>query len=408
MNRNSTDKDLTKRTLFFAGILDVTEEGVITIDRQQNVVFFNRGAEKLFGWTKAEAIDHPLEMLIPERHASKHHRYVEEFGRSAIISRSMGERDMVHGRRKNGQEFPADISISKMLVDGKHYFTAIVRDATERHRVEAELRQLNEELGQRVIERTCDANARTEELRATTQQLWQAAKLASVGELAASIAHELNNPLGIISLRLEGLLAKSKPNDPNYQTLQIIEHEIERMATLVANLLQLCRPGNDDVSSIDVVDEINKTVDLMQHYLLQRRIEIKRKFISKSVLIHANRQKLRQVFLNLITNAADAMPSGGTLTLILNRLPLENGDPGVLIEVSDSGKGIPPEVLPKVMDPFFSTKEEGKGTGLGLAICRRIVQEHQGTIAIESALGKGTIVRMKSPSSRSSPVTMVH
>jgi signal transduction histidine kinase len=113
--------------------------------------------------------------------------------------------------------------------------------------------------------------------------------------------------------------------------------------------------------------------------------------------IHADRQKLRQVFLNLLTNAGDAMLQGGTLTLRSSPAALDNGQPAVQIELMDTGVGIPAEHLEKVMDPFFTTKEEGKGTGLGLAICRRAVEDHHGTIEILSEVGKGTTVRIVLP-----------
>src|ERR1051326_8174534 len=142
----------------------------------------------------------------------------------------------------------------------------------------------------------------------------------------------------------------------------------------------------------------------MQHHLRRRGIEVRPQFGSEHIGIHADRQKLRQVFLNLITNASDAMPKGGTLTLTARHESLDDGKPGVTIEVSDTGHGIPPEVLPKVMDAFFTTKEEGKGTGLGLAICRRIVQEHGGTIRIKSAPGQGTTVRIALPAASANNV----
>jgi signal transduction histidine kinase len=112
--------------------------------------------------------------------------------------------------------------------------------------------------------------------------------------------------------------------------------------------------------------------------------------------------------LNLVNNACDAMQAGGTLTLHIRNEKLENGVPGAVIEIADTGHGIPPEVLPKVMDPFFTTKEEGKGTGLGLAICRRIVQEHHGAIQIDSEVGKGTTIRITLPVSNSYNVSQLH
>jgi two-component system, LuxR family, sensor kinase FixL len=250
-----------------------------------------------------------------------------------------------------------------------------------------------------------DLSAKTEELRATTQQLWQAARLAGVGELAASIAHELNNPLATVSLRVEGVLAKTPPDDPRRKPLEIIEQEVERMARLVSNLLNFSRAGRDQVSTVDVCEEIVKTTELTDHHLRKRQIRAATEFAPTVPHIHADRQQLRQVFLNLFTNAADAMPGGGRLVVRARSAELPGGVPAVAIEVADTGVGISPEHLVRVSEAFFTTKEEGKGTGLGLAICNRIVHQHHGTLEIESAVGTGTTVRVTLPVRQDTNVT---
>jgi signal transduction histidine kinase len=238
--------------------------------------------------------------------------------------------------------------------------------------------------------------AKTEELRSTTQQLWQAARLAGVGELAASIAHELNNPLGTVHLRLESVIAKTAEDDPRRRPLEIVMQEVERMARLVANLLQFSRPGREEVSTVDVCEEVTKTVELTEHHFRKRQVAVRPDFAGGVPVIFADRQHLRQVFLNLFTNGADAMPAGGTLTVRVRPVELA-GAPAVAVEVADTGVGIPPEHLARVFEPFFTTKEEGKGTGLGLAICKRIVQQHNGTLEVESKVGEGTTIRVTLP-----------
>lgn len=253
-----------------------------------------------------------------------------------------------------------------------------------------------------------ELQAKTEELRATTQQLWQAARLAGVGELAASIAHELNNPLGTVSLRIEGILAKTPESDPRHKPLQIVEQEVERMGRLVANLLQFSRAGRDQVSTVDICEEINKTVELTDYHLKRRQIDVRPSFAREVPVIFADRQQLRQVFLNLFTNAADAMAEGGTLTLCVRETQLPTKRSAVAVEVTDTGTGIPPELLARVTDPFFTTKPEGQGTGLGLAICRRIVEQHQGKLEIESRVGEGTTVRVILPVRPDANVASLH
>lgn len=244
--------------------------------------------------------------------------------------------------------------------------------------------------------------AKNDELHAMTQQLWQTAKLATMGELAASIAHELNNPLGTVSLRVESLLGQVAPDDPKHRELMVIEEEVERMSALVANLLQFSRRSTAQISTIDVRQEIENTQGLIHHLLRQNRIDLRLEFAADVPMVQADRQQLRQVLLNLFANAADAMPQGGQLTVRVS--PAEHQ---VSIEITDTGLGIAPEDLSKVMEPFFSTKPEGKGTGLGLPICRRIAQEHGGTLDITSAgLGQGATVRLTLPSKTNSHPTL--
>lgn len=237
---------------------------------------------------------------------------------------------------------------------------------------------------------------KSEELAATTQQLWQASKLATMGELAASIAHELNNPLATVGLRAESLLMQMRDQPEKQKSLEIIAQEVDRMAALVNNLLQFSRRGHRQISTADVGDEIATSVDFVHYHLRSHGIEVKCEFDDGLPSIHADRQQLRQLFLNLLTNASDAMRQGGTLTVRAARANLE-GAAAVAVEFADTGEGISAENLVKIWEPFFTTKPEGKGTGLGLAICRRIIEEHGGTIEIESRNRLGTTVRMLFP-----------
>lgn len=284
-----------------------------------------------------------------------------------------------------------------------------------------ELLQLNTELDKRVFDRTAEVERKSEEIKTISRQLWQAEKLATIGELAASIAHELNNPLATISLRLESLADQIPEDDPRFRELKIVEQEAERMARLVAVLLQTSRRSPPQISTVDVCEEIENTLELIHFHLRKCNIKVTQEFSSDVPKICADHQQLKQLFLNLFTNAGDAMSEGGILTI---RVYAQQSDPegwrtgeekentelqkpnpelkggtSVVVEISDTGSGIPPEILSNVSESFFTTKPEGKGTGLGLSICRRIVQNHKGTMSIMSSceIPKGTTVRVTLP-----------
>jgi PAS domain S-box-containing protein len=267
-----------------------------------------------------------------------------------------------------------------------------IRDITERKRTEAELKAANQRL-ERIL---AELQAKRDELAGMTQQLWQASKLATMGELAASIAHELNNPLATVGLRAESLLMQLPEDSDKRKPLEIIAQEVDRMATLVNNLLQFSRRGHRQVSTVDPREEIANSVEFVHYHLRTRKIEVVRDFVDDLPTIQADRQQLRQLFLNLLTNASDAMPQGGRLTVRAAPGALADAQ-AVAIEFADTGEGITAENLEKLWEPFFTTKPEGKGTGLGLAICRRIVEEHGGTISIQSQAGRGTTIRIVFP-----------
>jgi two-component system, LuxR family, sensor kinase FixL len=375
-------------------ILDTAVDAFITINERGLIESFNPAAERLFGYAAAEVVGRNVRLLMPEPYAGEHDGYLRRYlatGERRII----GIGREVVARRKDGSVFPIDLAVGETVVGSRRAFTGVIRDISERKRAEEALRESNRRLEQALAQ----LEARGEEVRTMSQQLWQATKLATVGELAAGIAHELNNPLATVSLRLEALLGALPADHPHRRPLAIIEGEVERMANLVANLLQFSRRGQHQVSTLDVGEELEHTAELIQYQFRKRGIEVRRELAAGVPPVHADRQGLRQVFLNLLTNASDAMPRGGTLTLrVAPDEPDEDDGPArVLVEVSDTGVGIAPEHLARVTEPFFTTKEEGKGTGLGLAICKRIVQEHEGTLSIDSAPGKGTTVRVALP-----------
>lgn len=294
---------------------------------------------------------------------------------------------------RDGEIRQVEVVSNSYLAGESRVIQCNIRDTTERKLVEEDLRQTN----QRLKGALAELLTKTQELASMTQQLWQASKLATMGELSASIAHELNNPLATISLHAEIVVGQLAPGDPNLRSLLVIEQEVERMATLVSNLLVFSRRSHKQIATVDICEELTNSLEFIQYHLRSHDIHIVNDCATALPTIQADPQQLHQVFLNLITNASDAMPAGGTLTVRSRVGATAGGQQAVVIEFSDTGTGIQPSDLPRLWEPFFTTKPEGKGTGLGLAICRRIVEEHRGTIEIETVTGKGTTVRITLP-----------
>lgn len=281
-------------------------------------------------------------------------------------------------RRKDGTLNREDLTITPIRDDtgAITHFVGIKQDITQ------------------LAQALADLQTKSAELAAMTQQLWQASKLATVGELAASIAHELNNPLATVSLRLEALALQLAEDEQKLRAVEIVADEVDRMAKLVGNLLQFSRRTHQQISTLDVCEEIDSSFELIEYHLRSNRIKVSRDYAPDVPTIQADRQQLRQVFLNILTNASDAMTDGGEITARVTQNPSPKH---IQIEFTDTGAGILEAELEKVWDPFFTTKPEGKGTGLGLAICRRVVEEHRGSIWIESSPGAGTTLKIIFP-----------
>ena len=221
-----------------------------------------------------------------------------------------------------------------------------------------------------------------EELKASHAQMIQAAKLAAIGELAAGIAHEIKNPLQVLLLNLE-LVEAGRPL-PNWT--EMFSKQVRRLSEITQRLMNFARNASEDVvmEPINLQRVIDDIVAMVQHEFRGAGIEIEITATDNLPPVAGNANYLQQVFLNLLINARDAMCKGGLISIALSLTGFH-----ISIRVTDSGDGIPPEVVEKIFRPFFTTKGE-KGTGLGLAICHKIILQHKGDVRVESEVGKGT------------------
>lgn len=220
------------------------------------------------------------------------------------------------------------------------------------------------------------------------EQLLQSTKLAALGQLSAGIAHELRNPLTSIKVLINSIVERIGQKGSIREDVDVIESEIERMNGIIKQFLDFSRPGLLCISNIDVNNILKGTLNLMSYELKEQNISVSKVFSEKVPEIKADGEKLKQVFLNIILNAIQAMPDGGKLLL---KTAVDDGY--VIVTIDDTGRGIPGDVKKKLFEPFFTTREEG--LGLGLCITKRIVENHKGSIKIDSEVGKGTKVTIK-------------
>ncbi len=253
-----------------------------------------------------------------------------------------------------------------------------------------ELRQWNEELNDRVAERTSELELANRQIEATTKQLIMSEKLAAIGEITAGVAHEINNPIAVIQGNLDVVrsVLGAKAEEAKVE-FRLIDEQIHRISQIVTKLLQFAKPEEyaGYVERHAPSDVISDCLPLVQHLLHKAAIKLVRDDRATRLVL-MNRTELQQVAINLIVNAIHAMPKGGSLTIRTLDQDIE-ARPGVVIDITDTGVGMTPELIGKIFDPFFTTKRQ-EGTGLGLSISQRLISRQGGRISVQSAPGKGT------------------
>ncbi len=338
----------------FAMALDEAPDGFQIVDMDGHIVYYNKKVEKIFGYPPEELKGKHVNILNEDH----------EFAEKVIIptlkktGRWIGE---VTGIHKNGRTFPVLLNTSVFRDDsGKpRALVGIIRDLTEQKEIE----QLE-------------------------KQLLQADKLATIGQLASGVAHEINNPLGNISLYAQMLLKKTE-DDSARNKLNIINDEANRAAHIVKGLLDFARPSEPIMSPTDINGEISKILSLLGHELKNIKVNT---ILPQLPLIDCDPGQISQVIMNILTNSIQAITENGNITI---ETKVENNN--VEIIITDNGGGIPEENLNKIFDPFFTTKKPGEGTGLGLSISYGIIKSHNGSIDVKSEVGKGTTFIIKLP-----------
>jgi PAS domain S-box-containing protein len=346
--------EVDRMRAFNENILESLDNGLLVVDLNDRVVRWNQALERLYGVPRSAAAGLALTDLFDPALVEAVRAARRDTPEGATLSRV----PIVARGERAGETLIVNAAVVPLRAeDGDAIATAgtivIVEDVTARVQMEEQLR-LSE-------------------------------KMASIGLLAAGVAHEVNTPLTGISSFTQMLLEGADPQDPRTRLLEKIERQTFRAAKIVNSLLTLSRPTSSDRSSFDINVVIADVLSLLEHQFESHRIRVRRELSETPVVVLGLEHKLQQVFLNLFLNARDAMPKGGWLSIT-------TGTEGnqAIAEVADTGSGIPSEYLARIYDPFFTTKAIGQGTGLGLSITYGIVREHEGTIECESGIGQGT------------------
>ena len=353
---------------------------IFMLDPDGRVTSWNTGAENIEGYRHEEIVGEPFARFYTDEDQAR------GLPEQALRYASINERSEQEGWRvrKDGTHFWANTVVSALVDERRSLvgFSVVTRDLTDRKRVEEILRESEAKLRKQAQE--------------LEQQLIASGRLVSLGVVTASMAHEFNNPLGIVMGFTEELLNDADPASRNYQALKIIDEETRRCQRIIQELLQFARPRSADLCPTDVKQAIDKTLNMVTNRLYKQKIETSVLVDNELPLISADPQQLEQVLVNLFLNAIDAMPNGGSLTVAAALRSADGDVPAVAIAVTDDGAGIDENDLSKIFQPFFSAKK-GKGIGLGLSICDRIIQNHGGRIVVESQPGKGTSFKIHLP-----------
>ena len=367
-----------------ATVMDTVVDGLITIDRHGIIQSVNKACVSLFGYSPEEVVGQNIRILMPEPYHSEHDRYISAYLATGV-AQIIGAGREVMGRRKDGSTFPMELAVGESPQAGNHAFVGIVRDVTERREAETQ-----------------------------REQLRHSQKMEAVGQLTGGLAHDFNNLLAIIIGNLD-MLREIRAGDP--VTDELVRDALDsalRGADLTRRLLAFARRQPLQPERVDINEVIGAIVRLLAR-TLGENITIEMSLSPNVWPVQIDQAQFEAVIANLATNARDAMPRGGSLLIDTRNGHLDAAyaaahadvTPGdyVVVEVSDSGIGMPPDILLRIFEPFFTTKEQGKGTGLGLSMVFGFMKQSGGHITVYSEPGKGTTFRLYLP--RVSDVTAV-
>jgi two-component system NtrC family sensor kinase len=365
--RKRMERELKEANEFLMKLIESSVDGIIVTDMKGGILLFNQGAENILGYQAEEVV---RKMNIRSIYPPGIAKEVMEKLRSPDYGGvgKLTSFPILH-RRKDGELIDGDLSAS------------IIYDEEGREIASVGIfKDLRERLG---MER---------ELQKTQQALLQSEKLAAMGRLTSQIAHELNNPIYGIMNTLELLKTEIPPESKRRKILELSLSETQRLAEMLRNMLSFSKPEEEKRRPIKMNELIEGILLVMEKQMKESNIKVETAFDDDIPEIMASTNQMRQVLLNILKNAKEAMPKGGVLTVRTNR-----EDHHVLIHIQDTGMGIPEEIRNKIFEAFFTTKQKVKGVGLGLSVCYGIIKDHGGEIQVESEEGKGSTFTIRLP-----------
>ena len=377
--RTQAENARRESELRLRSITDAAADGVVAADEDGRIVSWNRGAEAIFGYAEAEVVARPLTVLMPERLRETYEHGIERAsaGAAPVLTRGL---EFV-GLRKDGTEFPLELSLGSWDSEQGRFYVGIVRDVTERKNAEEALRQ-------------------------TEHQLRQSQKMDVVGQLAGGIAHDFNNLLTVMLGRSHVLLSKLEPSSSHRHDLELIATTAASAGALTQRLLAFSRKQLLQPKVLNL-NGVVMTMASMLRRIIGEHLQLVTVLEPELGPVRADPVQFEQVVVNLVVNARDAMPHRGTLTVETRNVDLDadfaarhpglGAGPHVMLAVTDTGTGMDASVQAHLFEPFFTTKAPGKGTGLGLATVYGIVTQHDGAIAVQSEPGAGTTFRIYLP-----------
>ncbi|MDH4320501.1 MAG: ATP-binding protein [Desulfobulbaceae bacterium] len=368
---------------FFDNILRSMADALLVLDSRLHIVMVNPATVAMLGYDENELRGRPLADLVDDCDLLVAQGDVETLLR--VLSDGAGIELVLVG--KDAREVPVIFSGARISSESAAgAVVCVARDITERKSIEEEMRLVNLTL-----------RAANQELKSTQSQLVQSAKMASLGEMAAGIAHELNQPLHIIGMSAElGTMALAADQSPAaVEKLAKISRQVKRAAAIINHLRTFARGDADEArAEHDLKQIINDSFTMFREQFRIAGIDVVQAVAEDLPTVFCNPIRLEQVLTNLLSNARDALVDAVEKRIMV-RAWRDGGQ--VVLEIADSGHGIPESVREKIFDPFFTTKEVGKGTGLGLAISYGIIEEHGGVLEVESKAGHGTCFRIRLP-----------